>query len=87
MAANEFTPWRDKTELLKIHGWLYSVPWSREHDNRRQACSTVSAWKLRGNLPHAVESTALLMEAIIADDPEIHRIDVIRLCYVAALCR
>ena len=87
MATNELTPWRDIAELLEVRDRLYLVPLSKEHDKRRQACSTVSAWKARGNLPHAVESTALLIEAVMSDDPETQSINHIRLCYVGALCR
>ncbi|KAI7201740.1 hypothetical protein D0869_12302 [Hortaea werneckii] len=34
-------------------------------DMRRHAVDRILAWKLRGNLPHAVESTALLVDAIL----------------------
>ena len=45
------------------------------------------AWKLRGNLPHAVESTALLVDAIIHHDININSIFSIRAVYSAAFCR
>ncbi|KAL9098854.1 MAG: hypothetical protein Q9163_005558 [Psora crenata] len=36
---------------------------------KRRACDQISAWKTRGHLPQAIESTWLLMEAILADTP------------------
>ena len=44
------------------------------------------AWKLRGNLPHAVESTALLIDAILHQDTD-NSIFSIRAVYSAAFCR
>ena len=87
MAANEFMPWRDTTELLQVRDWLYLIPHAKDDEKRRKACSLISAWKLRGNLPHAVESTALLKEAAMIDNQDTQSINSIRLCYVGALCR
>lgn len=87
MAANEFTPWRDAADLLRVRELLYPLARVGGHDRRRQACSVISAWKLRGNLPHAVESTSLLVEATMLDNPRTESINRIRLCYVGALCR
>lgn len=47
----------------------------------------VSSWKLRGNLPHAVEATALLTDAILHDDARENSIFSIRATYSAAFCR
>lgn len=47
----------------------------------------VSAWKLRGNLPHAVEATALLTDAILHDDASKNSVFSIRATYAAAFCR
>ena len=44
------------------------------------------AWKLRGNLPHAVESTALLVDAILHQDTNNSTFS-IRAVYSAAFCR
>ena len=48
----------------------------------------VGTWKLRGNLPHAVEATALLTDAILHDDGGM-RVSLfsIRATYSAAFCR
>jgi ribosomal biogenesis protein LAS1 len=45
------------------------------------------AWKLRGNLPHAVESTALLVEAILHHDIKSNSSFSIRAVYSAAFTR
>ena len=47
----------------------------------------VSAWKLRGNLPHAVEATSLLTDAILHDDAVKNSVFAIRATYAAAFCR
>lgn len=45
------------------------------------------AWKLRGNLPHAVESTALLTDAILHHDLSTNSIFSVRAVYAAAFTR
>ena len=47
----------------------------------------VEAWKLRGNVPHHVEATALLTDAILHDDAQSNSIFSIRATYSAAFCR
>lgn len=56
------TPWRQASDLLEVRNNLYSpaTPAAQAH-----AISKVHAWKLRGNVPHAVESTALLFDAML----------------------
>lgn len=49
--------------------------------------SQVEAWKLRGNVPHHVEATALLTDAILHDDAASNSIFSIRATYSAAFCR
>jgi hypothetical protein len=56
------TPWRTHADLLNVRHGLYSPSTPQEQSH---AISTVAAWKLRGNVPHAVESTALLMDAML----------------------
>lgn len=55
------TPWRHHSDLLAVRANLYTpaTPADQAH-----AISTIAAWKLRGNVPHAVESTALLFDAM-----------------------
>ena len=49
----------------------------------------VSAWKLRGNLPHAVESTWLLTEAILIDEKPVEQMPVFatKAAYITAISR
>jgi ribosomal biogenesis protein LAS1 len=47
----------------------------------------VEAWKSRGNVPHHVEATALLTDAILHDDWQRNSIFSIRATYSAAFCR
>jgi hypothetical protein len=39
-----------------------------QRDGQHQAVARVALWMQRGNCPHMVESTALLMAAILADE-------------------
>lgn len=69
MPRYTITPWRHQTDLLAVRTQLYDLT-SPAHPStspfpRRHAVDRVLAWKLRGNLPHAVESTALLVDAIL----------------------
>lgn len=49
----------------------------------------ISAWKLRGNLPHAVESTWLLTEAVLADGISAERMPIfaVKAAYITAISR
>ena len=103
MPLLEFTPWRDDEELLRVRCQFYPLKDSKDGDRRRDACNRVCApffisvcrsnapqvymWKLRGNLPHAVESTSYLTEAVLHDDPRINSPTAIRATYSTAFCR
>ncbi|KAI7068862.1 hypothetical protein KC365_g16711 [Hortaea werneckii] len=78
MPRYTITPWRHQRDLLEVRAQLYphhtttanpstvaAAPQQNVHDMRRHAVDRILAWKLRGNLPHAVESTALLVDAIL----------------------
>ncbi|KAK5689565.1 rRNA-processing protein las1 [Elasticomyces elasticus] len=59
-------PWRTSADLLAVRTQLYqsSTHSPGSDDDRRYAVTRIlTCWKLRGNLPHAVESTALLIDA------------------------
>ncbi len=49
----------------------------------------ISAWKLRGNLPHAVESTWLLTEAVLIDEVPVDQMPIfaIKAAYITAITR
>ncbi|RMY44933.1 hypothetical protein D0865_10237 [Hortaea werneckii] len=77
MPRYTITPWRHQRDLLEVRAQLYphhttanpstvaAAPQQNVQDMRRHAVDRILAWKLRGNLPHAVESTALLVDAIL----------------------
>lgn len=76
MPRYTITPWRHQRDLLEVRAQLYphhttaspstiAAPQQTVQDMRRHAVDRILAWKLRGNLPHAVESTALLVDAIL----------------------
>ncbi|KAI9816871.1 MAG: rRNA-processing protein las1 [Pycnora praestabilis] len=79
------TPWRDETELIKVRAQFYPTS-NSQHDQRRKAIDMASI-KRWGFLPHAVESTALLTDAILHDNPEKVSINSIRAVYSTAFCR
>ncbi|GAB7357901.1 hypothetical protein MBLNU230_g0069t1 [Neophaeotheca triangularis] len=60
MSRYIITPWRTHSDLLQVRDQLFQPP---TPSDQRHAIARIQAWKLRGNLPHAVESTALLLEA------------------------
>ncbi|KAK4219284.1 rRNA-processing protein las1 [Rhypophila decipiens] len=74
-----FTPWRDRSELLMVRrqfypaggrtgqsqDFMFSTPDEKEASS--SAVARVSMWMQRGNCPHLVESTALLVAAILDD--------------------
>ncbi|KAE8307030.1 ATP-NAD kinase-like domain-containing protein [Aspergillus transmontanensis] len=82
-----FTPWKEQLELQSVRNQFYPPPTYDGPDMRSRACATVAAWKLRGNLPHPVEATALLTDAILHDDAKKNSIFSIRATYSAAFCR
>ncbi|RDL39546.1 uncharacterized protein BP5553_03886 [Venustampulla echinocandica] len=89
MVQYVITPWRNPSELLRVRDQLYSGsspgrPGSDE--DRRQAVAQVSVWMQRGNCPHLVESTAILMAAVLNDIPG-NASYCVRAAYAAAFCR
>ncbi|KAL2048200.1 hypothetical protein N7G274_000111 [Stereocaulon virgatum] len=87
-----WTPWRHHGELVDVREWLFPPsPINEQEDSklRRNACDQISAWKLRGNLPHAVESTWLLTEALLTDEIQADLIPVfaVKAAYITAISR
>ena len=50
-------------------------------------CQKIAVWRDRGNLPHRVDATALLTEAVLVDEKHDPTNTTIRLIYAAAFCR
>lgn len=82
-----FTPWRNRAELLKVRSQLYpsssqATPptpptpqqkWTAaELQDIQRAIARVFMWVHRGNCPHVVESTAMLMSAVLLDRRHTH---------------
>ena len=86
MSRYTITPWRTQSDLLEVRNHLYSTD-ETAPDSRRKAVNRVMAWKLRGNLPHAVESTALLVEATLHHSIKTNSTFSIRAVYSAAFAR
>ncbi|RYP24541.1 hypothetical protein DL765_000561 [Monosporascus sp. GIB2] len=68
------TPWRDRAELLRVRQQFYPSPpaeaptvTAEDEAKQQHAVSRVSMWMQRGGCPHLVESTALLVAAILSD--------------------
>ncbi|KAL8938970.1 MAG: hypothetical protein Q9216_003618 [Gyalolechia sp. 2 TL-2023] len=89
MASVTITPWRKQGELLNVRDWLFPRDLSTTPRSRRKACSQIQAWKLRGSLPHAIESTWYIIEAILTDDIQDSGISALakRACYCTTLSR
>ncbi|KAJ5049303.1 putative hydroxyacylglutathione hydrolase [Penicillium chrysogenum] len=87
MAKVIFTAWKTKSQLLEVRNEFYPPPTYAGPDLRSHGCAVVEAWKLRGNVPHHVEATALLTDAILHDDAQRNSIFSIRATYSAAFCR
>ena len=86
MAKYTITPWRSQKDLLHVRQQLYRLG-ENEEDHRRHAVDRVMAWKMRGNLPHAVESTALLIDAVLHYAIPGNSTFSVRAVYSAAFCR
>ncbi|CAG8930994.1 unnamed protein product [Penicillium salamii] len=87
MAKVIFTAWKTKAQLVEVRNEFYPPPSYAGSDLRSHGCAVVEAWKLRGNVPHHVEATALLTDAILHDDAQRNSIFSIRATYSAAFCR
>lgn len=93
MSRYTVTPWRTHSDLLAVREQLYPNANNNNNnvnttpDQRSLAVSRIMAWKLRGNLPHAVESTALLTDAIMHHDLTTNSIFSVRAVYAAAFTR
>jgi len=85
MVQYVITPWRDGDELIKVRQAFYQ-PLSNDDDARRKAVALVSIWVQRGNCPHLIESTALLVSAQL-NDTSGNSAYAVRAAYSASFCR
>ncbi|EPE29529.1 hypothetical protein GLAREA_00689 [Glarea lozoyensis ATCC 20868] len=65
MVQYVITPWRHQSELIEVREKLYGN--GKEVAAMRDAVDLVGVWMQRGNCPHLVESTALLVAAVLND--------------------
>jgi len=90
MPQYKITPWKFTHELIQVRREIYRLGEAAPPlDLRRHAVDKIAAWKMRGHTPHAVESTALLMDAILLHEDgrgESSQLSV-RAAYSAAFCR
>ncbi|KAF8425125.1 Las1-like-domain-containing protein [Tirmania nivea] len=77
-------PWRSPADLLWVKEAFYPGP--DAPDQRYDALTMVQAWSVRGKLPHAIEATAMLTEAIMHDRPGASQLN-LQLSYSTAICR
>jgi ribosomal biogenesis protein LAS1 len=83
------TPWRNRQELLSAREAFYPPPdidTATSTEEQRKAVALVSVWVQRGNCPHAIESTALLVAAILNESTG-NTAYAMRAAYSAAFCR
>ncbi|KAG0024452.1 rRNA-processing protein las1 [Entomortierella chlamydospora] len=66
----KLVPWHSPAEFIQVHQWFYA-PLTEDGtpDIRAQECALrrVKAWEARGKLPHAIDSTASFVGAIVRD--------------------
>lgn len=83
------TPWRNRQELFSAGQAFYPPLHTNEvtrEEEQRKAVALVSVWVQRGNCPHSVESTALLVSAIL-NEATGNTAYAMRAAYSAAFCR
>lgn len=61
------TPWRDVSEWQFVKACFFPKSDGLDMDPRPRALARVSAWHVRGRVPHAVVSTAMLTTAVLRD--------------------
>jgi ribosomal biogenesis protein LAS1 len=86
MVQYVITPWRDRSELLKARDALYQSASTVDKQAQYKAVALVSVWAQRGNCPHLIESTALLVSAILNDETG-NPAYAMRAAYSTAFCR
>jgi ribosomal biogenesis protein LAS1 len=81
------TPWRTRQQLLEVRRVFYPPPSDPiSEKEKKNAVALVSVWVQRGNCPHLVESTALLVSTRLTDDTK-NSAYAVRAAYAAAFGR
>lgn len=77
-------PWRDRAEWRQVRDWFYEPA---KDDRRELAVSRVTAWQVRGRVPHAIVATALLTTALLREEAQVLSDLEARLLFSAAIVR
>ncbi|KAG5356191.1 Pre-rRNA-processing protein [Yarrowia sp. B02] len=82
------TPWRIPAEFLELKNWFFPELSDPEAAvaSKQRAIARTKAYMVRGNVPHAVECTGMLISAQIEDSPTANAIST-RLAMSTALIR
>ncbi|KAF2103879.1 Las1-domain-containing protein [Rhizodiscina lignyota] len=91
MARIKIRPWRDRAEVLDVRKKLFLSNTGEHTAARRDATDMIEIWRRRARLPHAIESTALLVEAqlhqLAVENAEIGSAYATRAAFATALAR
>ncbi|KAF9204805.1 rRNA-processing protein las1 [Podila verticillata] len=66
----KLVPWHSPAEFIQVYEWFYPSPLEDgTTDIRAQECALrrIRAWEARGKLPHAIDSTAAFVQAVVRD--------------------
>lgn len=82
------TPWKTNAEFFELKNWFFPALSDPEAANasKQRAIARTKAYMVRGNVPHAVECTGMLVSAQIEDSPSSNAIST-RLAMSTALIR
>lgn len=81
------TPWKYDHELLQVRDEFYGVKGQVDDELKRHAVNWVAAWRMRGSLPHAIESTAAIIDAQLHQQAGNNSPFSVRATYAAAVGR
>ena len=93
-------PWRNPLDLVWVKNAFYPGPGSLDQRNdalvmvgssafhhfKDANVHQVQAWSVRSKLPHSIEATAMLTEAVIHDHASASQLH-LQLSYSTAICR
>lgn len=82
------TPWKTNSEFFELKNWFFPAVSDPEAAiaSKQRAIARTKAYMIRGNVPHAVECTGMLISAQIEDSPASNAIST-RLAMSTALIR
>ncbi|KAG5513672.1 hypothetical protein PMAC_000710 [Pneumocystis sp. 'macacae'] len=78
-------PWRSCLEFNEVRDWFFGP--SKTQESMIKGLSRVSAWQVRGRVPHAIEATANLVCVLVEEERGICNPLGLRLSYAMALTR